>query len=101
MSKYKQQKSDSKNQPLKKRESTPPKREDDKSKQLAVVQPVAPPQGVAPRVFHWGPPIPPPLCHNGVPMEFGCCILWWRPCIVSKGGESLLVKFQGPPCLAD
>ena len=61
MTKYKQQKADSQNRPLKKKESTPPKREDDKSKQLAVVQPATPPQRVAPRVSHWGPPIPPPV----------------------------------------
>jgi hypothetical protein len=49
MAKYKQQKANSKNWPLKK-ESTPPKREDDKSKQLAMMQLAAPPQRVAPRV---------------------------------------------------
>ena len=42
MAKYKQQKADSQNRPFKKRESTPSKREDDKIKQLAVVQPTAP-----------------------------------------------------------
>jgi hypothetical protein len=41
MAKYKQEK-DSENRPLKKRESTPPKREDDKVKQLVVMQPAAP-----------------------------------------------------------
>jgi hypothetical protein len=60
MTKYKQQKADSQNRPLKK-ESTPPKQEDDKSKQLAVVQPAAPPQRIAPRVSRWGPPISPPI----------------------------------------
>jgi hypothetical protein len=52
MSKYKQQKADSKNRPLKK-ESTPPKRKDDKTKQLVVMQPVAPAQRVAPHVSRW------------------------------------------------
>ena len=61
MAKYKQQKADSQNRPFKKRESTPPKREDDKIKQLAVVQPTAPFQRVVPRVSRWGPPIPPPV----------------------------------------
>jgi hypothetical protein len=37
MAKYKQEKADSKNWLLKKRESTLPKREDDKVKQLAVM----------------------------------------------------------------
>ncbi|CAD6336677.1 unnamed protein product [Miscanthus lutarioriparius] len=59
MTKYKQQKVDSQNWPLKKRESTPPKREDDKFKQLVVAQPATPPQRDAPRVSRWGPPIPP------------------------------------------
>jgi hypothetical protein len=61
MAKYKQEKADSQNRPLKKRESAPPKREDKKNKQLAVMQPAAPIQKVAPRVSHWGPPIPPPV----------------------------------------
>ena len=43
MTKYNQQKADSQNWSLKKRESTPPKLEDDKSKQLAVVQQASPP----------------------------------------------------------
>jgi hypothetical protein len=38
MSKYKQEKADSKNWSLEKRESTPSKREDDKIKQFAVKQ---------------------------------------------------------------
>jgi hypothetical protein len=59
MSKYKQQKADSKNRPLKKRESTPPKREDDKTKLLTVMQLAAPTQRVAPRVSRWGSPTPP------------------------------------------
>jgi hypothetical protein len=37
MAKYRQDKADSQNRPLKKRESTPPKREDDKIKQLVVM----------------------------------------------------------------
>jgi hypothetical protein len=61
MTKYKQEKANSENRPLKKRESTLPKREDDKVKQLAVMQPAAPVQRVAPHVSHWGPPIPPPV----------------------------------------
>ena len=61
MAKYKQQKADFQNRPFKKRESTPPKREEDKIKQLAVVQPTAPFQRVVPRVSRWGPPIPPPV----------------------------------------
>jgi hypothetical protein len=59
MAKYKQEKANSQNRPLKKRESTPPKREDKKNKQLVVMQPAAPIQKVNPRVYHWGPPIPP------------------------------------------
>jgi hypothetical protein len=61
MAKYKQEKADSQNRPLKKRESTPPKREDKKNKQLAVMQPTTPIQNVAPHVSRWGPPIPPPV----------------------------------------
>jgi hypothetical protein len=49
MIKYKQQKADSQNWPLKK-ESTPPKRENDKIKQLVVMQPVALAKRVAPCV---------------------------------------------------
>ncbi|CAD6266680.1 unnamed protein product [Miscanthus lutarioriparius] len=47
MAKYKQQKDDSQNRPFKKRESTPPKREGDKIKKLAVIPPPFTPQ--------WGP----------------------------------------------
>ncbi|CAD6267748.1 unnamed protein product [Miscanthus lutarioriparius] len=67
MAKYKQQKADSQNRPFKKRESTLPKREEDKIKQLAVVQPTAPSQRVVPRVSHWGPPIPPPVTQQWGP----------------------------------
>lgn len=59
MAKYKNQKADSQNRPMKKRESTPPKREDEKNKQLAMTPPAAPPQITHPRVSCWGPPIPP------------------------------------------
>jgi hypothetical protein len=61
MTKYKQEKANSKNWPLKKRESTPPKREDDKVKQLVVTQPATLVQRVAPHVSRWRPPIPPPV----------------------------------------
>jgi hypothetical protein len=71
MTKYTQQNADSQNWPLKKRESTPPKREDDKSKQLVVVQPVASPQRVAPLVSRWGPLILPP-----VTPQWGPCRVW-------------------------
>ena len=50
MAKYKQQKADSQDGLFKKRESTLPKWEDDKIKQLAVVQPTALSQRVVPRV---------------------------------------------------
>jgi hypothetical protein len=70
MAKYKQEKANSQNRPLKKRESTPPKREDKKNKQLAVMQPATPIQKVAPRVSRWGPLILPPVTpqwgHYGV-----------------------------------
>jgi hypothetical protein len=59
MAKYKQEKVDSQNRLLKKRESTPPKREDKKIKQLTVMQPTASIQKVAIHVSRWGPPIPP------------------------------------------
>ena len=52
-----------------KKESTPPTREDDKIKQLAVVQPIAPYQRVDPRVSRWGPPIPPPVTPQWGPYE--------------------------------
>jgi hypothetical protein len=52
MAKYKQEKVDFKNRPLKKRESTPPKREDDKVNQLAMKQLAALVQRVAPHVSH-------------------------------------------------
>ena len=41
------------------------------------------------------------LRHNGVPMEFGCRILWRRLCLANKGGLSLLVKSQEPLYFAD
>jgi hypothetical protein len=71
MAKYKQEKAGSENWPLKKRESTPPKREDDKVKQLAVMQPAALVQRVAPHVSHWGAPIPPP-----VRPQWGLYVVW-------------------------
>jgi hypothetical protein len=60
MAKYNQEKANSENRPLKK-ESTPPKQEDDKVKKLAVMQQVALIQKVTPRVSRWGPPIPHPV----------------------------------------
>ena len=101
MTKYKQQKDDSQNQPLKKRESTLPKWEDDKIKQLAVVQPTAPSHRVVPRFLAGVPRFYLWLHRNGVLMEFGCRILRQHPCIANKGGEILLVQFQDPPSLAD
>jgi hypothetical protein len=92
MAKYKQEKTNSKNQPLKKRESTPPKREDDKVKQLAVMQLAAPVQRVTPRVSRWGPQFHLQSRCNGVPMEFGCRILWRRLCKANKDWVSLLVQ---------
>jgi hypothetical protein len=61
MAKYKKEKADSKNRPLKKMRIYLPKREDDKVKQLAMMQPAAPVQRVAPCVSRWGPPIQPPV----------------------------------------
>lgn len=67
MAKYKEQKADFKNQPLKTRESTPLRLEDKKTKQLVVSQVAAPVQkGVAPRVSRWGPPISPQWGPHGV-----------------------------------
>ena len=60
LAKYKKEKADSKNQPTKKRESTPPKRDEGRNKRVAMTPSESSSLQVThPRMTHWGPPIAP------------------------------------------